>query len=98
MFMIKILIFSLLSSFALGASAEVVKEYYESGTLKSAFNYQNGKREGIGRIYYESGSLKREFTYKNGKLDGIGKVYDEDGTVDGEFIYQNGTLKAYTKK
>ncbi|WP_171763019.1 MULTISPECIES: hypothetical protein [unclassified Vibrio] len=96
--MIKTLIFSLLSGFLLGSSVEVVKEYYESGALKSVFEYRNGKREGIGRIYYESGNLKREFTYKKGKLDGIGKVYYEDGTVDSEFTYQNGTLKAYTKK
>ena len=39
------------------ASAEIRKEYYPSGKLKSEENYINGKKEGISKWFYESGKL-----------------------------------------
>jgi hypothetical protein len=64
--------------------AEEKKENYESGKLKYACNYKNGKIEGLEKIYYESGALSEEANYKNGKQEGSpteGASYDfvDDG-------------------
>ena len=42
------------------ASAEVRKEYYPSGKLKSEVNVINGKEEGLLKNYYEKGELSWE--------------------------------------
>ncbi len=70
--------------------AEVKKEFYPSGKLKSEQNYINGKLEGIGKGYYESGKLQWEETYKNGKLEGIAKGYFDSGKLQAEANFKNG--------
>ncbi len=57
------------------AYAEVRKQYYPNGQLKSEENYEDGKLEGIGKAYYESGQLRVEANYKDGKLEGADKEY-----------------------
>ena len=42
------------------AFAEVEKEYYPSGKLKTERNFIKGKLEGISKVYYESGELQAE--------------------------------------
>ena len=42
------------------AFAEVRKEYYPSGKLKTERNFIKGKLEGISKVYYESGELQAE--------------------------------------
>jgi len=44
----------------------VIKEYYESGKLKSEANYKNGKKDGIEKLYYDSGQLMSERNFKGG--------------------------------
>ena len=60
------------------ASAEVRKEYYPSGKLKSEVNVVNGKKEGLEIKYYDSnvsGQLASETNYKNGEWEGVSKDY-----------------------
>tara|TARA_B100002003_G_scaffold93311_1_gene87043 strand:- start:305 stop:799 length:495 start_codon:yes stop_codon:yes gene_type:complete len=42
------------------ASAEIKKECYPSGKLKSEINVVDGKPQGLGKMYYESGKLQPE--------------------------------------
>jgi len=83
------------------SSAEVKKEFYPSGKLKSEQNYINGKLEGIGKGYYESGKLQWEEIYKNGELEGIAKGYYESGKLQAEANFKNGkkhgTLTVYSE-
>ena len=83
------------------ASAEVRKEYYPSGKLKSEGNVVDGKKGGIHKEYYENGQLWIEDNYKNGKLDGLSKIYYESGQLWIEENYKNdkknGVYREYYK-
>ena len=60
--------------------AEVKKEFYPDGKLKSETNYKNDKADGIRRVHYENGKLKSELNYKNGNVISK-KEYDEFGKL-----------------
>ncbi len=81
--------------------AEVKKEFYPSGKLKSEQNYINDKLEGTGKGYYESGKLQWEENYKNGKIEGIARGYHENGKLQAEANFKNGrkhgTLTVYSE-
>ncbi len=79
------------------ASAEIKKEYYPSGKLKSEVNYKNGKLEGIFMDYYKHGKLKYEANYKNGKEEGIARGYYKNGKLEYEENYKNGKLEGHAK-
>lgn len=76
----------------------IVKEYYESGKLKSEWNYKNGKLEGICKTYYESGELMFKYNYKEGKQDGITRSYYRNGRLKYEYKYRDGKLEGTIKK
>ena len=82
--------------------AEVRKEYYPSGKLKTEINYINGIKEGIRKTYYENGQLEVETNYKKNIKEGIYKLYYENGKLRQEGNYKNGKLdgilKMYYKK
>ena len=82
--------------------AEVKKEFYPSGKLKTEQNYINEKLDGTGKGYYESGKLEWEENYKNGKLDGIARGYYETGKLQAEVNFKNGkkhgTLTVYSER
>ncbi len=65
------------------AYAEVETGYYESGQLKSKWNYKDGKQEGISKLYKESGQLWWEGNYKNGVMINQ-KKYDSDGNLESD--------------
>ena len=79
------------------ASAEIKKEYYPSGIVKSEGKYIKGIKEGIHKEYYESGQLRGKGNYKNGKLEGIVKNYYESGKLSLEASYINGKQEGITK-
>ena len=83
------------------AFAEIRKEYYPSGKLKSVGNYVDGEKEGIYKEYYENGQLWFEENYKKGKLDGLSKTYYENGQLWIEENYKNdkknGVYSEYSK-
>ena len=68
------------------------KIYYPSGVLKSIWELDNGKLNGIKREYNEEGILKSATTYKNGKIDGMNNMYRVDGSLWTKEIYENGKL------
>jgi len=57
----------LIMLFSLNVSAEIKKDYFESGALKSESNWKNGKKEGVEEKYNQSGILMQRFNYVNGK-------------------------------
>ncbi len=74
------------------SSAEVKKEFYPDGKLKSETYYKNGKLEGIAKIYDENGQLLDEENYKNGEAEGIRRGYYENGKLKLEINYKNGEV------
>jgi antitoxin component YwqK of YwqJK toxin-antitoxin module len=44
------------------------KTLNKGGKKRSALNYKNGERDGIGTWWYENGQKRKESTYKEGKL------------------------------
>lgn len=84
-------IFILLSYFF--GYAEIKKEYYKNGALKSECNYEKGIKHGIAKWYYGSGVLMMEGNFKNGKRDGIFKTYYyKDGRIEYTLFYKDDIL------
>ena len=86
------------SSFAL---AEIRKEFYPSGKLRSEGNIVDGKKEGIHKEYYESGQLWIEENYKNDKKNGVYREYYKTGGLRFRDIYKNDikiNRKEYTEE
>jgi TonB family protein len=54
------------------------KSWYESGELRFASTYSNGKKNGDFLSYWKNGILKRKDFYKNGKLK-KGECWNENG-------------------
>ena len=71
---------------------DVNKIYYPSGVLKSVWETDKGKLNGIKREYNEEGVLKSATTYKDGKIDGMHNIYRVDGSLWTKEIYENGKL------
>ena len=70
--------------------AEMVKFYYPDGGLKTEFNFQDGKINGIYKEFHKNNILRTEEFYKNGKLHGESINYYENGTVRVKKTFENG--------
>ena len=57
------------------------KTTYESGQLKTVFNFIDGETQGLGEEYYEGGQLKSKFNLTDGKLNGPHETYHENGQL-----------------
>ncbi len=57
--------------------AEIKREYYENGELKSEVYYLNYKKEGEFKEYYENGQIHVICNYLDGKLCGEYKLYSK---------------------
>ena len=68
---------------------EATRYFYEDGSLKSEWNYADGKLEGRSVEYHSNGRIKTEWNFLNDKIDGIVKFYDEEGCLVSERHYRN---------
>jgi antitoxin component YwqK of YwqJK toxin-antitoxin module len=79
-----------------------MKEYYDSGTLKGEFLYENNIRNGISKQYYENGRVKILIPFQYGKALGTAKEYYSDGQIKRESPFVDGLLHGienwYNKK
>ena len=74
-----------------GESNGYGKEYnLDKNILLFEGNYQNKKRNGLGKEYYPYSKLKFEGEYLNGKRNGKGKEYRPYGDLQYEGEYLNG--------
>jgi len=60
----------------------VLREYYESGALKSETEVKDNQRSGRHREYYENGTLKVRGKYVKNKPKGTWKYYTSEGKFD----------------
>ena len=71
-------------------SSFLVKEYFESGRLKSTFEYQNGEINGYAVGFYENGVIANKIGFINGLMDGYELRFTNEGVLRAKFIYENG--------
>jgi antitoxin component YwqK of YwqJK toxin-antitoxin module/S1-C subfamily serine protease len=67
--------------------------YYETGEIKSEFNYVKDKIDGLYKTFYKSGKLKAVRNYENGILQGEYNSFYESGANHIRFNYINGLIE-----
>jgi antitoxin component YwqK of YwqJK toxin-antitoxin module len=72
--------------------SDIIKDYYDSGALKSESTFRGGKRDGVTMAYYEDSKIKIEANFKEGKPHGRFREYYDNGNLMAEEIYSNGEL------
>ena len=70
-----------------------IRERFESGALKTLYEYEEGIPSGLGLEFYEVGTPKSEIFYDDGKPDGSAYFWDEKEDAGFyEAVYSNGQL------
>jgi antitoxin component YwqK of YwqJK toxin-antitoxin module len=70
--------------------AEMKKEYYKNGNLKSEWYEQNGQKDGVKKDYYADGTLSKQVTYSKGKPEGLARDFNPKGQVSYEAYFKGG--------
>lgn len=88
-------------SFFICSCDNKIKNYYEDGSIKSTYNIDSDKIDGIYKEYYETtGEIKILASYKSGLLDGEKKTFHKNGIVKSTENYTSnmlyGDCKYYT--
>lgn len=68
---------------------DVVRHYYDNGTLEDEYQVKNGIKDGFARIYFEDGTLKQDGHYKNDLRDGWHVLYYSIGKINQKTLYTN---------
>jgi len=75
----------------------VVKDYYESGKLKTEWGCKDGHLNGITNMYYENGQLHKESNYLNDERQEITTSWYEGGELKSVCNFNNGKLNGEHK-
>ena len=92
---ISILLLSI--SFIVFAQNGEVKEYYDTGELKSVSNYVNDVEHGSFIAYYKNGNVGEKLTMKNGEFHGLYISYYENGNKEEESYFKNDLYHGMSK-
>ena len=76
----------------------ILNEYYDDGSLRIHFNFENGKKHGIQKKWYKNGQLEILYNYDNGKLQGLQKKWFSNGFLRGQWSYDNDKLHGIAKE
>lgn len=68
----------------------VYKEYYQSGQLFVAGEFDLGARTGEWVFYHENGEVAKKVKYESGRPDGKIEVRREDGTLEAQREFNDG--------
>lgn len=66
-----------------------VKDYYESGAVKSVGWITKSQRDDYWIFYYENGAIMQRGSYKNGKKTGYWSFYNSDRSLQCKGHYEN---------
>ncbi len=58
------------------ATADIRKEFYDSGTLRAEWRYENGVKQGESVLYDEEGNPFFEVYLEQGKMQGVSREYE----------------------
>jgi len=74
-------------------NADVVKEFYPSGKIKSEINKnEKGLTDGLVKKFYENGNLKEVFTMGKNSFQGEYKSFYENGKIKEKINFSNGLM------
>ena len=65
--------------------------YYQSGSVKSEGEYNDGKEEGVWCDYHANGRLAAEGCYEAGEEEGLWRFFAADGKEEKSIHYRGGT-------
>lgn len=68
----------------------LVVEYYENGQPKSASDYEDGEKHGLGTTWYRDGSIHREVAYHYGERHGLWMSWSRDEELLFAYTYDDG--------
>ena len=77
--------------------SSIVREYYESSTLKKVGHIRNGELDGKQTQYYETGGILSENTYVAGKKTGVQKYFYQNGKLQAEYVTVDNVLSGAYK-
>lgn len=60
----------------------LVKNYFDSGVLRSELNYDDGKMSGDAKYYFENGNLSHTRQYKDGDENGLYQGFEESAELN----------------
>ena len=66
----------------------LLKEYYDDGSPKIEFLFDDGKKNGVQKKWYNNGQLEILYNYSEGKLSGLQKKWYQNGVLKGEWHYR----------
>lgn len=66
--------------------------FYESGNVKSFYNYKNGKKHGVAQGYYPNGAISAILNYKGGRLNGEQHWYYDNNCLSRHAYFENDTV------
>jgi len=75
----------------------IVKDYYESGKLKTKWMCKDGHLNGITNMYYENGQLHKESNYSNYERQDITTSWYEGGELKSVCNFNAGKLNGEHK-
>jgi antitoxin component YwqK of YwqJK toxin-antitoxin module len=81
-----------------GMLINTMKEYYESGNLKTETQVRNGIPNGMAATFNEKGKKTSYCNYVNGIKEGTAVWFDESGASIKTMLYKNGTAVSETFK
>ncbi|MEM7102532.1 MAG: toxin-antitoxin system YwqK family antitoxin [Bacteroidota bacterium] len=86
------LFFALITIIGCGGDIEVIKETYDSGSLKAEYQRKKSDftKHGWYKGYDEAGWLYEESTYQDDALHGTRKIYHENGNLNIQEEYVEG--------
>ncbi len=71
-------------------STLMIKEIYESGNLKSIYQYNSGNLDGLAIGLYDDGVVAKKVNFKNGAKHGAELLYFPEGQLRAKFKYNEG--------
>jgi antitoxin component YwqK of YwqJK toxin-antitoxin module len=78
------------------AADGMVKKYYPTGEVMSAFSTYDGKLDGPAFDYYKNGQVMYEWNYLRDRLHGACRAYTMDGKLTTVWRYKRGKLHGKT--
>lgn len=72
--------------------SQLMKIYYDNGSLKHIGYWKDRKRDGYGKGSWEDGTLWYRGNFKNGQPDGYEKMYYQSGRSENGNIKFTGTF------
>lgn len=73
-----------------GKKVEQYRAFWENGTKKLAYNFENDEYEGLCQEWNREGRLIKSMHYRKGHEEGEQKMFFDDGKIRSNYVIANG--------